>query len=152
MKFLTKTGSRHYNTGEINGIFFTSILSVLGFLIIQYTIRTIFPSLYISSYSIINVILAVIFGYFFQLSGSGLVGLIPYLPLARFLFILGVENDFGIKLNFFEIGSFYFPVNILIFLLFFSLSSSTAANWSLLFPQKEEYPPPMDSKRYYEWV
>lgn len=119
MKFLTKTGSRHYNTGEINGIFFTSILSVLGFLIIQYTIRTIFPSLYISSYSIINVILAVIFGYFFQLSGSGLVGLIPYLPLARFLFILGVENDFGIKLNFFEIGSFYFPVNILIFLLFF---------------------------------
>ena len=152
MKFPMKTGSRHYNTGEINGVFFTLILSVLGFLIIQYTIRTIFPSLYISSYSIINVLLAVIFGYFFQLSGSGLVGLIPYLPLVRLLFIFGVERDLGIKLNFFEIGSFYFPVNILIFLLFFSLSSSTATNWSLLFPQKEEYPPPMDSKRYYEWV
>lgn len=152
MKSLMRIRSRHYNIGEVSGVFFVMILSALGSLMIKNTINLLFPSLYISSYSIPNIILAVIFGYFFQLSGSGLVGLIPYLPIARLLFILGIEKDLGIRVPFFQISSFYFPINLLIFLLFFSLSSSTAVDWSLLFPQKEEYPPPLDSKRYYEWV
>lgn len=147
-----KIKSKHYNVGEVNGIFFVLALSILGFMIIEYAIKMVFPFIYISSYSIINVSLAVVFGYFFQLSGSGLVGLIPYLPLSRLIFILGVEKDLGFKLDFLNIGNFYFPVNLLILLLFFSLASSTATNWFLLFPQKEEYPPPLDSKRYYEWV
>lgn len=144
--------SRRYSVREVNGVFFIIILSIFGFLIVRYTINLFFPSLYISSYSIPNVILAVIFGYFFQLSGSGLVGLLPYLPIARLIFIFGLERDLGTRVAFFQIGTFYFPLNLMIFLLFFYLSSSTATEWSLLFPQKEEYPPPLDSKRYYEWV
>ncbi|MBC7319669.1 DUF4129 domain-containing protein [bacterium] len=144
--------SRHYSLKECGGLFFAIVLSILGFELIDGIIDILFPSLYISSYAILNLLLAVIFGYFFQLSGSSLVGLIPYLPLSRFIFILGVKKDLGLVLDFFHLSGFYFPVNLFISLLFFSLSSSTAEGWALLFPQKEEYPPPLDSKRYYEWV
>lgn len=144
--------SRHYSLKEYGGLFFAIILSILGFRLLDNTIHILFPSLYISSFATLNILLAVIFAYFFQLSGSSLVGLIPYLPLARFIFILGVRKDLGLDLDFFQIGDFYFQINLLISLIFFFLSSSTAECWVLLFPQKEEYPPPLDSKRYYEWV
>jgi len=152
MKSLVKIRSRHYNLQELEGLFFISILSVFGSQLIYDIIKLLFPFIYISSYSTINILLGVILGYFFQLSGSGLVGLIPYLPLARFIFLLGLKRDLGLSIGLFHIGSFYFPINLLILLLFFSLSISTAEDWILLFPQKEEYPPPLDSKRYYEWV
>ncbi|MCX7795484.1 MAG: DUF4129 domain-containing protein [bacterium] len=144
--------SRHYSLEECGGLFFAIALSILGFKLIDGIIRILFPSLYVSSFATLNLLLAVIFAYFFQLSGSSLVGLIPYLPLSRFIFILGVKRDLGLELNFFQMGDFYYPINLLISLIFFSLSSSTAESWAFLFPQKEEYPPPLDSKRYYEWV
>ncbi len=143
---------KHYNLQRTEGLFFVSFLSILGFQLIQSIIRILFPFIYISSYAVFNLLLAIIFGYFFQLSGSGLVGLIPYLPLARLIFLLGVKRDLDLELGFFQLGSFYFPINLLLLLLFFLLSSSTANDWVILFPQKEEYPPPLDSKRYYEWV
>lgn len=152
MRSLVRIRSRHYSLKEYGGLFFVMVLSILGFKLVDGIISILFPFLYISSYAMPNLLLAVIFGYFFQLSGSSLVGLIPYLPLSRFIFILGVKRDFGLALDFFHLSDFYFPINLLISLLFFSLSSSTAEGWALLFPQKEEYPPPLDSKRYYEWV
>jgi len=152
MRSPMKIRSRRYDLQEIEGLIFVSLLSLLGFHLIQSISRILFPSFYIPSYTILNLLLAVMFGYFFQISGSGLVGLIPYLPLARLIFVLGVRKDLGLKLDFFQLGGFYFPINLLLLLFFFSLSSATADDWSLLFPQKEEYPPPLDSKRYYEWV
>ncbi len=152
MRSLMKIRSRRYNLHEIEGLIFVSLLSLLGFYLIQSIARILFPSFYIPSYTIFNLFLAVTFGYFFQISGSGFVGLIPYLPLARLIFVLGIRKDLGLKLDFFQLGSFYFPINLLLLLFFFSLSSSTAEDWRLLFPQEEEYPPPLDSKRYYEWV
>lgn len=144
--------SRHYSLKECSGLSFVIALSLLGFRLIDGIIDILFPFLYVSSFATINILLAVIFAYFFQLSGSSLVGLIPYLPLARFIFILGVRRDLGLDLAFFQIGDLYFPINLLISLIFYSLSGSTTEGWALLFPQKEEYPPPLDSKRYYEWV
>lgn len=144
--------SRRYSLQELEGLFFISILSVFGFQLIHGIIKLLFPFIYLSSYSIISILLGIVLGYFFQLSGSGLVGLIPYLPLARLIFLLGLKRDLGLSEDFFHMVSFYFPINLLILLLFFSLSVSTAEDWALLFPQKEEYPPPLDSKRYYEWV
>jgi len=152
MRFPVKMKSRHYSTGEVYGILFITILSSLGFLILSNIIITIFPQFYIPSFTILNVLMASLFGSFFQLAGSSLVGLIPYLPLSRLIFILGVWKDTNNWLLFFDLKSYSFPIILLISLLFFSLSASSASDWVLLFPQREEFPPPLDSKRYYEWV
>ncbi|MGC8717553.1 MAG: DUF4129 domain-containing protein [bacterium] len=152
MKSPMRMKSKHYSAGEVYGVLFITSLSLMGFLILSKIITILFPQVYLPSFTIINILLASLFGFFFQSAGSSIVGLIPYILLSRFIFILGVWKDTNEWLGFFDIRSHFFPITFLILLLFFSLSSSSSSDWTFLFPQKEEFPPPLDSKRYYEWV